>query len=89
MIKILHEHIWQKFPIVYTFYGRYDIDRTTEGPSLSYDYVILTPSPGVGEQACAFTEETSNHYFNKVEAVVSGVSAENKGNSSGCIHVQT
>ena len=47
MIKIPHEHIRQKFPIVYTFYGHYDIDRTTEGPSLSYNYVILTPSPGV------------------------------------------
>jgi len=49
MIKIPHEHIRENIPIVYTFYGRYNIDRMTEGPSLSYDYVILTLSPGVGD----------------------------------------
>jgi len=45
--EILHEHIRESIPIVYTFYGRYNIDRTTEGPYLLYDYAILTLSPGV------------------------------------------
>jgi len=45
MIKIPLESI----PIMYTFYGCYDIDWMTEGPYLSYDYVILTLSPGIGE----------------------------------------
>jgi len=48
MIEIPQEHIRENTPIVYTFYGHYNIDQTTEGPYLSYNYIILTPSPGVG-----------------------------------------
>ena len=54
-----HTHIRQKFPIVYTFSGCYNIDQTTEGPYLSYDYIILTPSPGVRDK---YSDE-SDPYF--------------------------
>ena len=50
MIKILHKHIRESIPIVYTFYGCYNIDWMTEGPYLSYNYVILRLSPGVRYQ---------------------------------------
>jgi len=49
MIEIPHEHIRESIPIGYTFYGCYDIDRTTEGLYPSCDYVILTPSAVIGD----------------------------------------
>ena len=49
MIEIPHKYIRESIPIMYTFYGCYNIDRRTEGPYLSYNYVILTLSPGVGD----------------------------------------
>jgi len=60
MIEILHEHIRESIPIVYTFYGCYDIDQMIEGPYFSYNYIILTWSPGVGDSAYthSLNEET-------------------------------
>jgi len=54
MIEILQEHIREKIPIMYIFYGCYNIDQTIEGPYLSYNYVILTLSPGIRDHKTAF-----------------------------------